>query len=42
MVLVPIVLADSIRVWVGILRGTREAQIREAPFVISQLQAEEL
>jgi carbon starvation protein len=42
MVLVAIVLADSVRVWVGILRGTREAEIREAPFVVSRLQAEEL
>jgi carbon starvation protein len=42
MALVAIVLADSLRVWVGILRGTREAEIREAPFVVSQLQAEEL
>jgi carbon starvation protein len=42
MVLVAIVLADSVRVWVGILRGTRDAEIRESPFVISQLQAEEL
>ena len=42
MVLVAIVLADSLRVWVGILRGTREAEIREAPFVLSRLQAEEL
>ena len=42
MVLVAIVLADSLRVWVGILRGTADAEIREAPFVLSQLQAEEL
>jgi carbon starvation protein len=40
--LVAMVLADSLRVWVGILRGTREAEIREAPFVVSRLQAEEL
>ena len=26
----------------GILRGTREARVREAPFVLSRLQAEEL
>jgi carbon starvation protein len=42
LVLVAIVLADSLRVWSGILRGTREAEIREAPFVLSQLRAEEL
>jgi carbon starvation protein len=42
LVLVAIVLADSLRVWWGILRGTREAEIREAPFVPSQLRAEEL
>jgi carbon starvation protein len=42
MALVAIVLLDSLRVWVGILRGTREAEIRESPFVVSQLRAEEL
>ncbi|MGO9259004.1 MAG: carbon starvation CstA family protein [Bryobacteraceae bacterium] len=42
MVLVAVILADSVRVWVGILRGTAEARVREAPFVLSRLQAEEL
>jgi carbon starvation protein len=42
MVLVATILIDSIRIWAGILRGTREAQISEAPFVLSQLRAEEL
>ncbi len=42
MVLVATILLDSIRVWIGILRGTREAPVREAPFVLSQLRAEEL
>ena len=42
MVLVAVILADSVRVWVGILRGTREAVVHEAPFVLSQLRAEEL
>jgi carbon starvation protein len=42
MVLVATILLDSFRVWVGILRGTREAPVREAPFVLSQLRAEEL
>ena len=42
MILVAAVLADSVRVWTGILRGTRESQIREAPFILSTLQAEEL
>jgi carbon starvation protein len=42
MVLVATILLDSLRVWVGILRGTREARISEAPFVLSQLRAEEL
>ena len=42
MVLVAVILADSARVWVGILRGTADAHIREAPFVPSRLQAEEL
>jgi len=42
LVLVATILADSVRVWTGILRGTRDAQICEAPFVLSQLRAEEL
>jgi carbon starvation protein len=42
LVLVATILADSLRVWIGILRGTREARISEAPFVLSQLRAEEL
>jgi carbon starvation protein len=41
-VLVTTVLMDSIRVWVGILRGTRQASVSEAPFVLSRLSAEEL
>ena len=42
LVLVAAILLDSLRVWTGILRGTREARVCEAPFVLSQLQAEEL
>jgi carbon starvation protein len=41
-VLVTTILLDSIRIWVGILRGSREARVNEAPFVMSQLRAEEL
>jgi carbon starvation protein len=40
--LVTAILFDSIRVWTGILRGTREARLVEAPFVLSQLRAEEI
>jgi hypothetical protein len=29
-------------VWIGILSGASEAPVREAPFVPSQLQVEEL
>ena len=42
MVLVAAILIDSLRIWIGILRGTREARVAEAPFVLSQLRAEEL
>lgn len=42
LVLVTTIVADSIRVWVAILRGAREAQVREAPFVLSRLRVEEL
>ena len=41
-VLVAAILFDSIRVWAGILRGTREARVMEAPFVMSTLNAEEI
>jgi carbon starvation protein len=41
LVLVAVILADSIRVWFGILSGSREAQVHESPFVLSQLRAEE-
>jgi carbon starvation protein len=42
LVLVTTILADSIRVWTGILRGTREAKLTEAPFVMSKLRAEDI
>jgi carbon starvation protein len=42
MVLVAVILVDSLRVWAGILSGTGDRQVHEAPFVISRLQAEEL
>jgi carbon starvation protein len=37
LVLVTIILADSLRVWVGILSGTREARLNETPFIQSEL-----
>jgi carbon starvation protein len=42
LVLVTVILADSLRVWYGILRGTRPVRVVEAPFVLSQLRTEEL
>jgi carbon starvation protein len=42
LVLVAVVLLDSLRVWAGILRGTRESRVVESPFVLSRLQAEEV
>jgi carbon starvation protein len=41
-VLVAVILVDSLRVWYGLLRGTRDTRIFEAPFVPSQLQPEEI
>ena len=38
LVLVAAILVDSVRVWIGILRGTREAPLCEAPFVLSRLR----
>jgi carbon starvation protein len=42
MLLVAVILIDSARIWAGILRGTREAQVVEAPFVMSHLSPEEI
>jgi len=42
LVLVAIILVHSVRLWVGILRRTRDARVQEAPFVLSQLSPEEL
>jgi carbon starvation protein len=42
LVLVATILIDSIRVWSGILSGTREARSTEAPFVLSRLRPEEV
>jgi hypothetical protein len=33
---------DSILLWIGILRGTRDSRVRETPFVPSQLRPEEV
>lgn len=41
-VLVTTVLVDSIRIWVGILRGTRPVVASESPFVLSRLRAEDI
>jgi carbon starvation protein len=41
-VLVAVILLDSLRVWYGLLRGTRDTRISEAPFVHSRLQPEEI
>jgi carbon starvation protein len=42
LVLVATILIDSVRIWAGILRGTREAHVNEAPFVASQLRPGEV
>jgi len=42
LVLVTIILLDSIRIWAGILTGSRESTVSEAPFVVSDLRPEEL
>src|SRR5450432_2325167 len=38
--LVTLILLESARQWLGILRGSREARLKEAPFVITQLAEE--
>ncbi len=42
LVLVTTIVLDSLRIWIGILRGTRERTTSEAPFVLSQLRPEEV
>ena len=42
LVLVMLILADSLRVWYGILSGSRQARLEESPFVLTQLRPEEL
>ncbi len=41
MVLVAITLIDSVRVWYGILRGSRSVRLSETPFVLSSFEVEE-
>jgi carbon starvation protein len=42
MLLVAAILADSMRCWVGILNGSRDARVHESPFVVSDLRTEAL
>jgi carbon starvation protein len=42
LLLVTTILVDSVRIWLGILRGRREARLVESPFVLSKLSAEEI
>ncbi len=42
LVMVATILIDSIRVWIGILRGTRDTRVNEAPFVPSALRPGEI
>jgi carbon starvation protein len=42
LVLVTTILIDSVVLWIGILRGTRDGRVRESPFVLSTLRAEEV
>ncbi len=40
--MVAVILIDSVRVWMAVLSGTKEARVDETPFVLTRLQAEEL
>jgi carbon starvation protein len=40
MILVAITILDSVRVWYGILRGSRSSRTSETPFVLSSFEAE--
>jgi carbon starvation protein len=41
MILVAITILDSVRVWYGILRGSRSVRMSETPFVLSSFEVEE-
>jgi carbon starvation protein len=41
-VLVTLILVDSIRIWIGVLRGTSDARVNETPFVATQLRVGEI
>lgn len=41
LILVTTILIDSVRLWIRILTGAEAAEVREAPFVLSQLRPEE-
>ncbi len=42
LVLVATILIDSLRIWIGILSGSKQSHVAESPFVMSRLQVEEL
>ena len=42
LILVTTVLLDSLRIWIGILSGTKQARVGESPFVLTRLLPEEL
>lgn len=42
LVLVVVILADSIRIWAGVLNGSRDRTTLEAPFVLTELRPEEV
>ncbi len=42
LILVALIVVDSIRVWIGLLRSTRRMETSESPFVLSQLETSEL
>jgi carbon starvation protein len=42
MLLVAVILVDSVRVWAGLLRGTREVTSSESPFIPSRLNPESI
>lgn len=42
LVLVTLIVLDSVRLWVSLLSGKRESKVVESPFVLTQLNAEEI
>jgi carbon starvation protein len=42
LILVALIVADSVRVWISLLRGSRRVESSESPYVLTQLEAKQI